>query len=195
VSSVGLRKAADHLCETGFEPAGPQSWDPDAVEGYIVGAFRRTEADLSITVVFAHGSERQSPEFMRQLALAANNGDKYLVTTSWYSGLGHIPGDSLRQDYFRALGSLTSPNGEMILCLSAMGDLVEVQPEWARRLETGDTDGYPIERPGDLVYRTELDQPNFYHIFGTELNDYMKSITGGDQHWWVEGIRSHFQPG
>jgi len=51
------------------------------------------------------------------------------------------------------------------------------------------TDGFPVERPGDLIYRTELGQANFYHIFGTELNDYMGAITAVGQHWWIEGIR------
>jgi hypothetical protein len=136
-----------------------------------------------------HGCERQSPEVMRQLALAANGGDRYLLTTSWRSGLGHIPGESLRREYFRQLSELTTPCGEIILCLSATGDLVEVQPEWSLRLATGDTDGFPVERPGDLVYLTELGQRNFYHVFGTELNDYMRSITTAGQHWWIEGIR------
>jgi hypothetical protein len=189
VASVGLRAAADSLRETGFEPVGPMAWDPDSTEGYIAGTFHRQEADLSIKIVFVHGCESQPPEVMRQLALDANDGDQYLLVTSWYSGLGHIPGDALRREYFCSLGEITSPSGEVILCLSATGDLVEMQPEWARRLETGDTDGYPIEQSGDLVYHTELDQPNFYHVFSEELNDYMKSITSAGQHWWVEGIR------
>jgi hypothetical protein len=189
VSSVGLRVAADRLREAGFESVGPQAWDPDATEGYIAGTFHKREADLRITMVFAHGCESQPPEVMRELALTANDGDQYLLATSWYSGLGHVPGDNLRREYFRSLSELTSPSGEMILCLSATGDLVEVQPEWARRREAGDTGGYPIERPGDLVYHTELGQPNFYHVFGAELNDYMASITSAGQHWWVEGIR------
>jgi hypothetical protein len=126
---------------------------------------------------------------MRQLALAANDGERYLLTTSWRSGLGHVPGEALRREYFRQLTELTKPLGEMILCRSATGDLVEVQPEWLLRLATGDTGGFPIERPGDLIYQTELGQPNFYHIFGTKLNDYMRSITTVGQQWWIEGIR------
>ena len=77
----------------------------------------------------------------------------------------------------------------MILCLSSTGDLAEVQPEWSERLLAGDTNGFPVERSGDLVYRTELGQANFFHVFGIELNDYMESITAAGQHWWVEGIR------
>jgi hypothetical protein len=37
---------------------------------------------------------------MSQLAMKANDGTPYLLTTSWYSGLGHIPGAILRREYF-----------------------------------------------------------------------------------------------
>jgi hypothetical protein len=189
VSSVGLRKAVDALCSAGYEPVAPLTWNAEAVQGYIAGSLKKQEDDLSVTVVFIHGCEHQAPDDMRKLALAANDGDRYTLTTSWYSGLGHIPGEDLRRDYFRQLGELTSPQGEMILCLSSTGDLVEIQPEWSQRLETGDKKGFPIERSGDLVYSTELGQSNFYHIFGIDLNDYMEAITSTGQEWWVEGIR------
>ena len=39
------------------------------------------------------------------------------------------------------------------------------------------------------MYDTELGQPNFYHVFGTELNEYMSASTRKKQHWWVEGKR------
>ena len=151
--------------------------------------YAEQEAGRTVTVVFVHGCEGDPPDVMRELALAANDGDCYLLTTCLYGGLGHIPGDKLRRKYFRQLSEIASPLGEIILCLSSTGDLVEVQPEWEKRLATGDTDGFPVERPGDLVYYTELGQPNFYHVFGTELNDYMKSITAAGQRWWIEGIR------
>jgi hypothetical protein len=189
VSSIGLRQAADRLVSRGCEPGGRFSWFPEATEGYVAGTVHKRISGISISVVFVHGYERQPPDAMRRLALAANDGDRYLLTTSWYSGLGHIPSDTLRREHLRELSQITHPSGEMILCLSATGDLVEIQPEWLKRLETGDTNGFPIERPGDLVYRTELGQENFFHVFGTELNDYMKSITSAGQYWWVEGIR------
>jgi hypothetical protein len=189
VSSIGLRKAQEALRLVGYEPTGPIAWESDAVNGYIAGAIRKREAGLAVTVVFVHGCEGQPPDAMRELALAANDGDRYLLTTCLYGGLGHVPGDELRREYFRQLSALTSPLGEIVLCLSSTGDLVEVQPEWAERLATGDTGGFPVEQPGDLVYRTERGQHNFYHVFGTELNDYMKSITAAGQRWWVEGIR------
>ena len=190
VSSNGLRQAHDNLCSAGFEPAESAVWDTKADHGYIAGAVSKREADARTTVVFVHGCEDQPPRAMRDLALAANDGSTYTLTTSWYSGLGHVPGDSLRREYFRQLSELTSPLGEIVLCLSATGDLVEIQPEWSRRLAAGETSGFPIERPGDLVYRTELGQENFYHIFDTELNDYIAAITDtGYQYWWIEGIR------
>ena len=71
----------------------------------------------------------------------------------------------------------------------ATGDLVELQPEFAERLKTGRTDGFPLRELGDLVYETEIGQSNFYHVFSTELNDHIRAITGWRQHCWVEGIR------
>ena len=189
VSSVGLRKALETLGAAGYEPLEPVRWEPRAVRGYIAGTVCKRESGRSTSVVFVHGCEGQPPKVMRQLALAANDGDRYLLTTSWRSGLSHIPGESLRREYFRQLSELTTPRGEVILCLSATGDLVEAQPEWSLRLATGDTGGFPVERQGDLIYYTELGQPNLCHVFGTELNDYMMSITAAGQRWWIEGIR------
>ena len=189
VSSVGLQKARQTLGAAGYAPVGPIRWKSGAAEGYIAGAVSKREAGLLVTVIFVHGSEGEPPDVMRELALAANDGDRYLLTTCLYGGLGHVPGDELRREYFRQLGELTSPFGEIILCLSATGDLVDVQPEWAARRAKGDTGGFPIEQPGDLVYYTERGQRNFYHVFSTELNDYMKSITAAGQRWWIEGLR------
>ena len=76
-----------------------------------------------------------------------------------------------------------------MLSVSSTGDLVEIQPEWEQRRLSGDARGFPVEDPGDLVYVTELGQENFYHVFGTDLNDHMAAITSQGQHWWVQGIR------
>lgn len=189
ISSVGLRKAQEALCDVGFAPDDRLVWRQDDVGGYISGSVRKEHAGLAVSVVFVHGCEDQSPEVMRKLALMASDGEPYLVTTSWYSGLGHIPGQDLRREYFRQLGALTSPSGEMVLSVSSTGDLAEIQPEWDRRRGDGDVGGFPIEAPGDVVYLTELGQANFYHVFGTDLNDHMAAITGTGQHWWVRGIR------
>ena len=189
VSSAGLMKAYKSFCSKGFVHDGPMKWNPDATVGYIAGHVSKTMSGVTIAVVFVHGHEGQPPKVMRQLVRRANGGHKYLVTTSWYSGIGHIPGDRLRRKYFRHLGKLTARRGEMVMSVSATGDLAELQPEFAERLANGMTDGFPIKEPGDLVYETELGQSNFYHVFSTDLNDHMRAITGWRQHWWVEGIR------
>jgi hypothetical protein len=189
VSSVGLMKAKEALCSKGFVAAGSIDWKPDDNEGYIAGRIFKEVADLTATVVFVHGNEAKHPEVMRQLALRVSRGQQFLVTTSWYSGLGHIPSQFRRREYFRQLSILTSWRGEMVFSVSSTGDLSELQPEWSKRAANGDREGFPVEALGDLVYETELGQSNFYHVFGDELNDHMKAITTGGQHWWVEGIR------
>jgi hypothetical protein len=189
VSSVGLRKAQKALSANGFESAGHLSWAPRSAKGYIAGRVSKTEAGLTITVVFVHGCESESPEVMRQLALAANDGERYELTTSWYSGLGHIPGEKLRREYFRQLDELTSARGEIVMSMSSTGDLTELQSVWAEKLADGVTGDFPIEVPGDVVYETELGQSNFFHVFGTDLNEHMKSIIITGQYWWVKGIR------
>ena len=189
VSSVGLSTAQEALCADGFTPDRGLTWRHSDTEGYISGSVRKEEAGLAVSVVFVHGCEEQPPEVMRQLALRASDGEPYLVTTSWYSGLGHIPGRTLRAEYFRNLAALTSQSGEMVLSVSSTGDLAEIQPEWERKRVHGDVGGFPIEAPGDVVYVTELGQANFYHVFGTDLNDHMAAVTAPDQHWGVRGIR------
>lgn len=189
VSSAGLVKAKEALCSEGFTVDGPIAWTPDDKTGYIAGRVAKRVAGATITVVFAHGHEDQHPSVMRRLALLASEGEKYHLTTSWYSGLGHIPGERLRREYFLQLGKLTSRRGEMVMSMSATGDLAELQREFSERLASGAVDGFPIQTPGDVVYETELGQSNFFHVFGTDLNDHMRAITGRRQHWWVEGIR------
>ena len=164
-------------------------WMPGKTAGYIAGRISRIEAGITITVVFVHGHEGKDPDVMRRLALRASGREKYLLTTSWYSGLGHIPGEGLRREYFHQLGRLTSRHGEMVISVSATGDLAELQPEFSERLANGITGGFPIQVPGDVVYETELGQSNFYHVFGAELNDHMRAITTPGQYWWVAGIR------
>jgi hypothetical protein len=189
VSSAGLIKAKEALCSTGFVPGGPIVWVPDDKDGYIAGRISKTERGLTITVVFVHGNEDQPPSVMHRLALRANDGEQYLITTSWYSGLGHIPHEGRRRQYFRQLGLLTSEHGEMVMSLSSTGDLPELQPEWSER-QVSESDGdFPVRAPGDVVYQTELGQSNFYHVFGIELNDHMTAITPPGQFWWMEGIR------
>jgi len=70
------------LRAAGYELTGPVTWEPQAVRGYIAGTVRKRESGHSNSVAFVHGCEEQSPEVMRQLALAANDGRRYLLTTS-----------------------------------------------------------------------------------------------------------------
>lgn len=189
VSSTGLKKAHAALCATGFETVGQLAWAPESAVSYIAGSVYKEEAGAAITVVFVHACEYESPETMTQLALKTNNGQPFLLITSWYSGLGHVPHKGLRREYFCQLSKLAHPQGEIVLALSSTGDLVDEQREWSEKLAKGTVGNFPIEEMGDVVYQTELGQSNFYHVFGTELNDLMKSITSMDQHWWVEGIR------
>ena len=189
VSSAGLMKANEALRSTGFAADRPLSWAPGNTAGYIPGTVSKTEAGITITVVFVHGHEGQDPNVIRRLALRASGREKYLLATSWYSGLGHIPGEELRREYFRQLGKITSRHGEMIISVSSTGDLAELQREFSERLARGTAGGFPIQAPGDLMYQTELGQSNFFHVFGTELNDHMDAITSRGQYWWVEGIR------
>lgn len=189
VSSAGLMKANEALRSTGFAADRPLSWAPGNTAGYIAGTVSKTEAGITITVVFVHGHEGQDPNVIRRLALRASGREKYLLATSWYSGLGHIPGEELRREYFRQLGKITSRHGEMIISVSSTGDLAELQREFSERLARGTVGGFPIQAPGDLMYQTELGQSNFFHVFGTELNDHMDAITSRGQYWWVEGIR------
>jgi hypothetical protein len=189
VSSAGMMKAKEALCSKGFTPDGHITWKPEGTAGYIAGRVSKRQAGVTITVVFVHGNEDQHPKLMHGLALEANDGKKFLLTTSWYSGLGHIPGEGLRREYFRQLGKLTSRRGEIVMSVSSTGDLAELWPEFSERPDYGISGGFPIQAPGDVVYETELGQSNFYHVFGTELNDHMRAITGWGQHWWVEGIR------
>lgn len=189
VSSTGLKKAHEALRATGFEPADHLVWMPDSTVSYIAGSVRKEEAGVGITVVFVHAYEYESSETMSQIALRANNGLPFLLTTSWYSGLGHIPSEELRREYFCQLGKLTDSQGEIVLAMSSTGDLADEQREWSEKLAGGTVGDFPIETLGDVVYETELGQPNFYHVFSTELNDHMQALTSPGQHWWVEGIR------
>ncbi len=189
VSSAGLKKAQESLTSAGFTSARDLAWDPGALEGYIAGSIHKEEAGIRITVVFIHGREEDPPDVMHRLALRANDGDRYLVTTSWYSGLGHVVGHELRREYFRQIGGIASATGEVVLAVSSAGDLADLQSRWATILANGAAGDFRVTAPGDVVYETELGQANFYHIFSTDLNEHMSAMTAPDQHWWIEGIR------
>lgn len=186
VSLVGLRKAAAKLLDqAGFVEVEPLAWHEEKESGYIAGSIRRE----AVTFVFVHGRESDPPAFVRDLIADANGHRQCLLTTSWYSGLSHVPGRSAREALFRALAELTLDRGELLVATSVTGDLAEHQRYWARRLRAGNVNGYPIERPGDVLYRTELGQLNFCHVFGSDLADLLDSVCGEGQRGWLEAIR------
>ncbi|MDY7086175.1 MAG: hypothetical protein SYR96_13825 [Actinomycetota bacterium] len=190
VSAVGLEKAAAELTERHrFTVAGRLSFDPYAREGYIAGSVAQVHDERAVSVVFVHGNEGASVGDVRTLLQKANDGQPFAVTTSWYSGIAHIPTASRREGFFRMLGELTDTRGEVLVAPSVSGDLVELQAEWAARLAAGQVGDHPIERPGDVMYETELGQQNFYHVFGTDLADLLTAISGPGQQTWIEAIR------
>jgi SAM-dependent methyltransferase len=186
VSLVGLRKAAARLLDgAGFVAVEPLRWHEGKESGYIAGSIRRD----ALTFVFVHGCESDSPASVHELIADANGRAKFLLTTSWYSGLSHVPGQPTRQELFRVLADLTHDRGELLVAASVAGDLVEHQRYWAGRLRDGNVNGYPIECAGDVLYRTELGQLNFCHVFGTDLADLLDSVCGAGQRGWLEAIR------
>jgi len=99
VSASGLARAADDLHRRhGFEQVRPPRWDAAAERGYVAGELARTTGATTVTVVFVHGNEHEPAPAMARLVQEANRGRPCLVTTSWYSGLGHIPGATSRDD-------------------------------------------------------------------------------------------------
>lgn len=190
VSLVGLRKAATKLLDRdGFVDVERLAWHEQKESGYVAGAIRRNRDGQAITFVFVHGCESDSPASVRELIADANEREKFLLTTSWYSGLSHVAGQSVRQKMFHVLADLTSDRGELLVAASVAGDLVEHQRYWAQRLRAGSVNGYPIECAGDVLYRTELGQLNFCHVFGTDLADLLDSVCSKGQRGWLEAIR------
>lgn len=190
VSAVGLSKAATDLVKTqGFDVTEPLTFDREATGVYVAGSISRLTDGVTVSVVFVHGTEAAPADEVRAVLEKANVGEAFAVTTSWYSGISHIPTAARRAEFFRLLGAVTDPLGELLVAPSVSGDLVDLQAEWAERLRRGDTDGYPIERPGDVVYETELGQPNFYHVFGTDLAELLAATCGPGQRMWLEALR------
>jgi SAM-dependent methyltransferase len=159
VSSAGLMKAKEALCSKDFTPDGPIIWKPESTAGYIAGRVSKMKAGVTITVVFVHGNEDQHPQLMRRLALEANDGRKFLLTTSWYSGLGHIPSERLRREYFRQLGKLTARRGEIVLSVSSTGDLAELWPEFPTGRTTASAAAFLLKRRAMLFTRPSLVSP------------------------------------
>lgn len=184
VASEGLRKSADTLLRLGFRPSGsPLRWSPDDEEPYVCGSLRAVFAGRTVTVTLVHGCETASREAMVETLLGANAGLPFAVTTSWYSGLGHLPTQAARSVELRALDELTDESGELVIAVSATGDRVEHD-----RVEVP---GVEFAGDSDLLYRTELGQLNFWHVFGTDLIEHLDDLVDREkgQTGWIEAIR------
>jgi hypothetical protein len=189
ISAVGLRKAEEELkWRHQFEAPSEIKWDDEASTGYVAGSLERDVRGTKLNVVFVHGNEAESPANISRLVRAANNGPA-LITTSWYSGLGHIPGRDRRTDFVRMLDRVTDLRGELLIAPSVSGDLVEAQAEWAEKLRSGDVGDYPIEVPGDVMYETELQDLNFWHVFSTDLEELIRRVCRRRQRAWIEALR------
>lgn len=188
VSSQGLQKAVDQLVGEGFRFEDPVRFDSDEPHGYIAGELYRSD-EVPLRITFVHGAEGDDAGSVRELVLRANGRRRFTLTTSWYSGLGHIPLRSARRDMLEALIDATVPSGEIVLAVASTGDLVDAQGEWARRIEAGTTDGLPLEVAGDVIYETELGQQNFWHVFDTDILETLAEILPVGRRRWVEAIR------
>jgi len=190
VSTVGLKKAADGLSAHGFAGGADLDWQPRPGAGHVIGSIDRKLDGVAVRVVFVHGNETEHPAKVRNLLIDVNDGRQYLVTTSWYSALGHISGAELRRQFFVELGEITLPSGELIVAVASTGDLVDAQKEWAELRAAGRVNGFPIECDGDVLYLTELGQENYWHVFGTDLDELLGAVCPDGQTSWIEAIRS-----
>lgn len=181
VSAVGLRKAADQLRRNGFETVEAAPPLDGVPHGYVAERLRRETDGSRLEVVLVHGHEDEPPAGVHGLLLAANDGAPYDVTTSWYSGLGHIPGRAARAAMLECLVRATADAGELLLAVASTGDMVDARGEWAARLAAGDVGTWPVHDPGDLLYETELGQLNFWHVFDTDLVEDLEALVPGRQ--------------
>ena len=189
VSAVGLRKAEEELrWQHRFEASSEIKWDDGASEGYVAGSLERNVQGIKLSIVFIHGNETESPAAICRLVRATIEGPA-LITTSWYSCLGHIPGRDRRTQFFRMLDRVTDPRGELLVAPSVSGDLLEAQAEWAEKLQRGDVGDHPIEIPGDVMYETELRGLNFWHVFSTDLDELIRKVRRRSQRAWIEALR------
>ncbi len=182
VSFVGLEKSARSFAAMGLEGLDRLIWVPDSERGYVAGDM--VSGDGVIRVRYVHGSESESPAEVRRLLLdATDDRTPYLVTTSWYSALGHIQGADRRRSFFELLAQLTDERGEFVVAVSALGDLEEAQEESRDALRRNNPAGLPIESAQDVVYLTELGQLNFWHVFGLDLQDLLAGAFRGGRSW------------
>jgi hypothetical protein len=130
-----------------------------------------------------------TPDQMAEQVRALVGVHEFDIVTSWYSALGHIVSSAVRHQFFAELSGLTRPLGELVVAVAATGDLVDEQAHLKRFMETGGQVAYPCESAQDLLYKTELGQVNFWHVFDVDLSAEMDCITGDGQHFWIRAIR------
>jgi len=189
VSEVGLQRAARILLDRhGFIETTRLRWRPNRESGYIAGKLIRRRGEITVAFTFVHGDEAMPVEYMQNLIASANPSGPYLTTTSWYSAIGHVAGRPNREALLSALGSLTDARGELLVAVSATGDLV-VEQEESYRLVTCSPHGGLIQEAGDVLYHTELGTLNYYHVFSEDLIEAMRLVTGPDQRTWLEALR------
>jgi hypothetical protein len=187
VSSVGLEKSAWSLSdEAGLKGLAKLCWRPGSEHGYAVGDLVSDGGDIRVRYV--HGNEGGSADSVRNLLLEAADHRPYLVTTSWYSAIGHITEAARRRLFFDMLAQLTDDRGEFVVAVSALGDLVDAQNRSRDALPEGKLDGLSIECSQDVVYTTELGQQNFWHVFGPDLQTLLKDAFHGGRSW-LEAVR------
>lgn len=189
VSRVGLRKAIQRLKLEGFVPEKSEEQTPSCSRK--LASLRKPINNTVVTFNFILGDEEAPPAAVQATLLEANNSEPYTITSSWYGSVSHTAGLLARQSLFKMLGSATAPDGEMVISVSSTGDLQEDQEIWASRLQQGDTQGFPIEMAGDVMYETEISGlMNYYHLFGIDFMDCMQqTLTHPDQACWVEAVR------
>jgi SAM-dependent methyltransferase len=190
VSSVGLEKAHQRLVdEQHFTTIHQLGIKTDHGSGYVMGSARKITDGIELHIIFVHADEEESAKGMTELVLRVNGNRPVDLTTSWYSGIGHITGHDRRESYFTALGRATHSRGELLVAVSATGDLDQEQEEWDRRRDDRKTLGMPVPEAGDVIYLTELDQKNYWHVFSDDLTELLKGICGKRQGFWLEAIR------
>ena len=190
ISAAGLRRASISLVEEHhFEVLRPLVFDRAAIAGYNAGSVMRRGNGGSVTVVFMHGNEHEDPKAVRCLVEEINEGRPVSITTSWYSGIAHIPTAARRADFFAMLADLTDARGEMLIAPSVSGDLVKLQALWAERLRLGDV---PATRSRGLA--TSSTRPSWARRASiTSSERTLRSCCGANtaphQRAWLEAIR------
>jgi hypothetical protein len=196
VSAVGLRLAYQRLQDdAALHPLRPFSEQPQHLPGgYLAGVLHGPLGPpgngTTLEVTFVHADEREHPSALVRLVKEALDAPACLLTTSWYSPIGHVRGRQARLELLTALDDVTAPTGDLLLAVTTTGDLTAEQAQAAEQ-SAADRRRAGFESPQDLTYLTELGQANVWHVFGTDLNDHLDEVYRDrpDLHWWLEALR------